>query len=73
MSKSWHTNNQGVSCKPDAKHQYNDRNCRMQQPQWKVKKKREIKQTETELLNFNLTLTFKDSDSGKDNSDVDFN
>ena len=31
-----------------------------------------IKQTEAESLNFNLTSIFEDSDSGSDNSDVDF-
>ena len=51
----------------------NDRNHRMHQPQCKACKKREIKQTETELLNFNLTSTYEDSDSSNDNSNVDFN
>ena len=51
---------------------YNDRNRRMHQPQRKAYKKREIKQAETESLNFNLTSIFEDSDSGSDNSDLDF-
>ena len=51
----------------------NDQNHRMHQPQWKARKKREIKQTETELLNFNLKSTYEDSDSSNDNSNVDFN
>ena len=44
----------------------------MHQPQWKVYKKRAIKQANTELLIFNLTSMFEDSDSGSDNSDADF-
>ena len=52
---------------------YSDRNCRMHQPKQKAYKKREIKQTETESLNFNLISIFEDSDSGSDNnSNVDF-
>ena len=44
----------------------------MQQQQWKAYKKREMKQTENKSLNFILALIFKDSDSGSDNSNVDF-
>ena len=51
---------------------YNDRNRRMHQPQRKAYKKRDIKQAETESLNFNLTSIFEDSYSGSDNGDVDF-
>ena len=46
---------------------YNDQICRLHQPQQKAYKKREIKQTETESLNFNLTSIFEHSDLGSDN------
>ena len=51
---------------------YNDQNRRMASHNGKHIKRGEIKQTETESLNFNLTLIFEDSDSGSDNSNVDF-
>ena len=51
---------------------YNDWNRRMHQSQQKACKKREIKETKTELLNFNLKSIFEDSDSGSDNSNVNF-
>ena len=37
-----------------------------------IKREREIKQTETESVNFNLTSVFEDSDLGSDNGNVDF-
>lgn len=51
---------------------YNNQNHRMHQQQPKAYKKREMKQMETESVNFNLTLIFEGFDSGSHNSNVGF-
>ena len=53
---------------------YTDQNLRMHQPQQKAYKnrEREIKQTETKSLSFKLASIFENSDSGSDDSDIDF-